>query len=95
MEKLYHWTMEVMRVEILYLLKIWQKDLLHAQKGEPAKLKPCIRVETTIKNLAECINELTGNKTPADLKPARDWDHPKRLGNFKIKEKLNFSATVS
>ena len=32
-------------------------------------------VETTIRELAELINELTGNPTPIALKPARDWDH--------------------
>ena len=69
-----------------------------AQKGEPGEAYNLASgVETTIKNLAECINELTGNKTPVDLKPARDWDRSgKRFGaTLKSKEKLNFSATVS
>ena len=69
-----------------------------AQKGESGEAYNLASgVETTIKNLAECINELTGNKTPVDLKPARDWDRSgKRFGaTLKSKEKLNFSATVS
>ena len=32
-------------------------------------------VETTIRELAELINELAGNPTPIALTPARDWDH--------------------
>ena len=32
-------------------------------------------VETTIRELAELVNELTGNPTPIALAPARDWDH--------------------
>ena len=31
-------------------------------------------VETSILDLARTINELTGNTTPLDLRPARDWD---------------------
>lgn len=54
-------------------------------------------VETTIRDLAELINELTGNPTPADIAPARDWDRSgKRFGSTeKSKEKLGFEAQVS
>lgn len=54
-------------------------------------------VETTIADLARMINDLTGNLTPVDLKPARDWDRSgKRFGStVKSKEKLGFEATVS
>ena len=39
-------------------------------------------VETPILELAETINELTGNSAGIDLKPARDWDHSgKRFGS--------------
>ena len=38
--------------------------------------------ETTIRELAELVNELTGNPTPIALTPARDWDHSgKRHGD--------------
>lgn len=52
--------------------------------------------ETTILELAHLINENTQNKTPVDIKPARDWD---RSGNrFASTEKaardLGFSAQV-
>ena len=54
-------------------------------------------VETTIKDLAFIINELTGNKTPPDIAPARDWDRSgKRFGSTeKSKEKLGFEAKIS
>jgi nucleoside-diphosphate-sugar epimerase len=53
-------------------------------------------VETTILELAETINELTGNPTPIALTPARDWDHSgKRYGDpTKAKEALGFSAST-
>ena len=54
-------------------------------------------VETTIFEFARMINNLTGNKTPVDLLPARDWDRSgKRFGSTdKAKEKLSFDAKVS
>ena len=52
--------------------------------------------ETTILRLATLINEFTGNKTPVDLKPARDWDRSgKRFASTKkAKEELGFTAQV-
>ena len=43
------------------------------------------------------INEVTKNKTPVDLMPARDWDRSgKRFGSTKkSKEKLSFEAQIS
>jgi nucleoside-diphosphate-sugar epimerase len=51
-------------------------------------------VETTIKDLAELINELAGNPTPIELAPARDWDHSgQRYGSTdKAKRELGFEA---
>ena len=53
-------------------------------------------VETSIRELAELINELTGNATPIDLKPARNWDRSgKRYGDpAKAASELGFSAEV-
>jgi UDP-glucose 4-epimerase len=53
--------------------------------------------ETTIRDLAELINELTGNPVPPDLLPARDWDRSgKRFGSTeKSKRELGFTAEVS
>lgn len=52
--------------------------------------------ETTILELAALINEYTGNKTPVDLKPARDWDRSgKRFASIdKAKSELDFTAQV-
>ncbi|MHB2168610.1 NAD-dependent epimerase/dehydratase family protein [Alsobacter sp. R-9] len=54
-------------------------------------------VETTIRDLAERINALTGNATPIALAPARDWDRSgQRFGDpSKAKEKLDFVAQVA
>jgi len=54
-------------------------------------------VETTIADLAYQINQLTGNPTPVDLKPARDWDRSgKRFGStVKSREKLAFEAGIN
>ncbi len=53
-------------------------------------------VETSILDLANMINDITGNKTPLDLRPPRDWDRSgKRFGSTeKSKEHLGFSASV-
>ena len=54
-------------------------------------------VETTIRELAETINHITGNPAPVDLKPARDWDRSGcRFGSTKkSKEKIGFEAKVT
>ncbi|WP_431064138.1 NAD-dependent epimerase/dehydratase family protein [Methylotuvimicrobium sp.] len=52
--------------------------------------------ETSILELATLINEYTGNKTPLDLRPARDWDRSgKRFASTeKAAHELGFSAQV-
>lgn len=52
--------------------------------------------ETTILELATIINEYTGNKTPLDLRPARDWDRSgKRFASTeKAARNLGFSSQV-
>ena len=54
-------------------------------------------VETTIRELAELINELTGNPTPIALAPARDWDHSgQRFGDRRRRAReLGFEAEVA
>jgi UDP-glucose 4-epimerase len=51
-------------------------------------------VETSIIDLALLINELTGNSTPLDLAPARDWDRSgRRFGApDKARQELDFVA---
>jgi nucleoside-diphosphate-sugar epimerase len=52
--------------------------------------------ETSILELATLINEFTGNKTPLDLRPARDWDRSgKRFASTeKAERELGFIAHV-
>jgi len=54
-------------------------------------------VETTIKELAEIINSLTGNKAPMNIQPPRDWDNSgRRFGSTeKSRSELGFEAKVS
>ena len=69
-----------------------------AQNGKPGEAYNLASgVETSIRVLAETINELTGNPTPCDLKPARDWDRSgKRFGSTEKSEReIGFKAQVS
>lgn len=68
-----------------------------AQKGEAGGVyNLATGKETTILELANLINEFTGNKTPVDLKPARDWDRSgKRFASTeKAKQDLGFTTQV-
>ena len=52
--------------------------------------------ETTILDLATCINEITGNSVAPDLRAARDWDHSgKRFASTeKASRVLDFRAEI-
>ena len=68
-----------------------------ATRGEPGEVYNLASgVETTIRELAEIINGETGNTTPVDLRPARDWDRSgKRFGSTeKSRDKIGFVAEV-
>lgn len=68
-----------------------------ALKGEPGEIyNLATGRETTILELATKINELTGNVTPLDLRPARDWDRSgKRFASTeKAAQELGFLAKV-
>jgi UDP-glucose 4-epimerase len=67
---------------------------LKGQAGEVYNL--ATGKETSILELAQLINEYTGNVTPLDLRPARDWDRSgKRFASTdKAREQLGFSAQV-
>lgn len=67
---------------------------LRGQAGEVYNL--ATGKETTILELATLINEFTGNKTPLDLRPARDWDRSgKRFAaTEKSRQQLGFEAQV-
>jgi UDP-glucose 4-epimerase len=53
-------------------------------------------VETTIRELAECINAATGNSTAIALAPARDWDRSgqRYAAISKARDKLGFLAQI-
>lgn len=68
-----------------------------AERGEPGEIYNLASGrETTIGELARLINKVSGNRTPVDLKPARDWDRSgRRFGDpAKAREKLGFTAKV-
>lgn len=69
-----------------------------ALKGYPGEIyNLATGKEISILELATLINQYTGNKTPLDLKPARDWDRSgKRFASTeKAKNVLGFEASVS
>jgi nucleoside-diphosphate-sugar epimerase len=53
--------------------------------------------ETTIAELAQMVNEVTGNHTPSEMRPARDWDRSgKRFGcTQKSERELGFVAKTN
>lgn len=68
-----------------------------ALRGEPGDVyNLATGKETTILELANLINEFTGNTTPVDLQPARIWDRSgKRFASTeKAKTKLGFTAQI-
>jgi UDP-glucose 4-epimerase len=67
---------------------------LRGQPGEVYNL--ATGRETTILELAEMVNGYTGNSTPLDLRPARDWDRSgKRFASTEKSEReLGFCAQV-
>jgi UDP-glucose 4-epimerase len=69
-----------------------------ALRGEPGEVYNLASgVETSIKDLAQLINEFTGNSAPIDLMPARSWDRSgKRFGDpEKSRVNLGFEASVA
>jgi len=68
-----------------------------ALKGEPGDVyNLATACETTILELAEKINELTGNEVPCDILPRRSWDNSgRRFGSTaKATNSLGFTAEV-
>jgi nucleoside-diphosphate-sugar epimerase len=69
--------------------------MLCALRGAPGETYNLASgVETTIRELAETINAITGNPTPVELRPARDWDRSgRRFGaTEKSKRTIGFQA---
>jgi UDP-glucose 4-epimerase len=83
--------------DFIYVDDIVAGLLACAERGEPSGVYNLASgVETTILGLAELVNELTGNPTPIELAPARDWDTSgKRFGDpRKARDELEFTAST-
>ena len=84
--------------DFIYVEDIVEGLMQCAGRGEPGEAYNLASgVETKIKDLTEMINCLTGNPTPPQILPKRDWDRSgSRFGStVKAKEKLGFEAKVN
>jgi nucleoside-diphosphate-sugar epimerase len=77
---------DIVRGLILCALKGKSGDVYNLASGK----------ETSIIELANLINELTGNQAPVSFLPARNWDHSgKRFGStVKSKREIGFEAQL-
>jgi nucleoside-diphosphate-sugar epimerase len=83
--------------DFIYVGDIVEGLLRCATKGEPGDVYNLASgVETTIRELAETINELSGNAAGIELQPARDWDRSgRRFGSTeKARRELDFVAQM-
>jgi len=83
--------------DFIYVEDIVEGLLACAARGEPgAAYNLASGVETSIRELAMMINELTGNTTPIEWQPQRNWDHSgKRFGStVKARHEIGFEAQV-
>jgi nucleoside-diphosphate-sugar epimerase len=83
--------------DFIYVGDMAQGLIACATRGEAGEVYNLASgVETTIRELAELVNELTDNPTPIALTPARDWDHSgQRYGDTsKSHRELGFLATT-
>jgi len=84
--------------DFIYVEDICRGLIACALSGKPGEAYNIASgVETTIKELAETINAFTGNDTPMDIQPARDWDNSgRRFGSTdKSRTELGFVAKTS
>ncbi len=84
--------------DFIYVEDIVRGLIACAEKGQPGEAYNLASgVETSIADLARMINKITGNQTPLDLRPARDWDRSgKRFGSTeKSRDQLQFEAVIS
>ena len=84
--------------DFIYVEDLTRGLIACALRGTPGQTyNVASGVETSILELATLINEHTGNPTPIDLKPARDWDRSgKRFGDpTKSRKELGFEAEVA
>ncbi len=83
--------------DFIFVEDIVQGLSVCALRGTPGEVYNLASgVETSIRELAEQINALTGNRAPLALRPRRDWDHSgKRFGSpVKAQTALGFTAQV-
>jgi nucleoside-diphosphate-sugar epimerase len=83
--------------DFIYVGDIVDGLLRCATAGEPGDVYNLASgVETSIRELAETINRMTGNEAPVELLPPRDWDRSgHRFGSTeKARRKLGFEARV-
>lgn len=83
--------------DFIYVDDICEGLILCALKGESGGVYNLASGrETTVLELAETINEVTGNQTPIKLEPKRPWDHSgKRFGSTdKAEKELGFKARM-
>jgi UDP-glucose 4-epimerase len=83
--------------DFIYVDDIVSGLLACATSGEPGEVYNLASgTETSIRELAELVNELTGSPTPIALAPARDWDHSgQRYGSTeKARAELGFTCEV-
>jgi UDP-glucose 4-epimerase len=84
--------------DFVYVGDIVEGLLACAARGRPGQAYNLASgTETSIRDLACLVNELTGNPTPIDWRPQRAWDRSgKRFGSTaKALETLGFTANVS
>lgn len=84
--------------DFIYVDDIVRGLMLCATVGKPGEVyNVASGVETSILDLAQIINRLTGSDVPIDLRPKRDWDRSgRRLGStVKAARDLGFSAETS
>ena len=84
--------------DFIYVDDIVTGLLRCATKGKPGGVYNLASgVEISILELAQLINEATGNTTPIDFRPARNWDHSgKRFGSTEKSElEIGFRAETS
>jgi nucleoside-diphosphate-sugar epimerase len=83
--------------DFIYVDDIVRGLLACAMRGEPGEVYNLASgTETSILELAELVNELTGNPTTIALAPARDWDHSgQRYGSTeKARAELGIACEV-
>lgn len=83
--------------DFIYVGDIVRGLIACAEKGIPGEVYNLASgVETNILDLANLINQITGNPTPHEIHPPRDWDRSgKRFGSpQKSKDEIGFSSQV-